>query len=163
MFNNKVLEVISKDFVVKLPKEYKVFGNRNSNNTIVLLIRPSCEHCFKAVKELINLVYLNDDFKLIIFIKSENYNADFDFFNRIENFFFEKDTNSILEIISEWKSSNGKELKKPKVKLYSKLQQSSEEFFYLNKIESFPMIIINDKELPGFVDPIQIKVCYSKY
>lgn len=95
---------VSKVNNVKLNNSEIVIGNHNAKHLVKLVIHLGCKHCPEALREMINLVLIDDSYCLQLYIKSDNESKDVMYYNEILLRCKEKKYAEVYSLFLKWKA-----------------------------------------------------------
>jgi hypothetical protein len=152
---------ISSNFKFDKGSSYS-FGNINSNNEILIVITPSCKYCIEVFEEIRNLINLNPNYKLHVFINSVN-TRNLQLFARAS---LNNDWVKASYLLHNWRvglfDKDSIENEKD-ILIINNLIKNQKFFFEINLFDSYPNIYFNSKKIPQFIDFENIKISLSKF
>jgi thiol-disulfide isomerase/thioredoxin len=139
-----------------------ILGNNEGKILVVLIINITCEHCMDAFLQLGNLVLLNDEIRLQIFIDYEDTQINDKIMSQFLDACQLNSVKAAFKVYSEWK--NGSCINDAVFQNETSFGTScitNKIFFKKNNISSYPTILLNNKVVPSFINFAHIKVAYS--
>ncbi len=139
-----------------------VLGSKDSTTQLVLIMHISCVHCEAAFGQMAQMLMMNDDTSLRLFIKYDDTPYHQKMMVRFKDACQSNHIRKAIHVFSEWKKGMYNDTKLDITELTeSQVIKDNSDFFTKNKISTFPTILINGKMVPSFIDFAHIKVAYS--
>jgi len=151
----------SKIYNHKLTNSIK-FGQKNAKNICTLIITPYCKHCLNALDNMANLLLLNSEFNLNIFVKTYNIEKKDCNLKKLALSSLNNDIKEALSILHNWSNCDNINLPPKHSINVNKIVKSNKSFFNKNDYKRFPVIFINGKRIPEFIEFENIKIAFSK-
>ena len=136
-----------------------IIGENTSTNIIRLYIHTACKHCPVALREMLNLILLDDGYCFHLYIKSENRDIDIYYFSLIEKAVGDRNYVEIYKIYMNWKSAQ-------KIPLFQLNENKNfrlhGEILEKSKIDFYPTLCIDSIEVSNFPRFENIKISLMK-
>jgi len=157
---NTILEN-SKEYNFVL-KNSILFGEKKAIKSCVLVISPNCKYCLQAFDNLLDLVMLNPQINLSVFVNSNPIKKCYYNLNKLARASLNNNLKEALEVFYNWRKY---ENNTNDVNLNNEIKEminSNESFFEKNRFTRFPAIFINNKKIPEFIDFENIKIMFAR-
>lgn len=142
-------------------------GNPDAENTITLVLSPSCASCGRTFYEANKLIFNNSLFKVVIFYATSNENTDFG--RRVVRRILNLSEQRMEEATIKWFSNVKQDIDKWEmaIEITNKLDENDEQIAYHSRwlelagIETAPAIFLNNAELPSVFGVQSIEKLYQ--
>ncbi len=155
-----IIKGVSKSSELKLIDSEILIGNSYAKRVVQLVIYLGCKYCTEALREMINLVLMDDSYCLHLYIKSNGQNIDIIYYSKIISACEKGDFSNVYYLYMEWKSNNSKSLKSTFNN--EKLQQHL-ELIKDAAITQYPSIFYDNVQISNFARFDNIKVAMKNY
>jgi len=135
-------------------------GNKNSNLKIILHVQINCKHCNVALRELLNLIYLNNNLLLTIRFHASDSKQAVIYISKVMEAAENNNIEGIYNLYEDLKRM--KSIDSESSAKYEKEATEHLKFNLKSKIRFFPFLLVNGQEILNYFHYDNIKIALAK-